>query len=134
MIDNYISEVPKGFNKLNKQTELPGVYSGCIRISPWVRGWSYTGYNTHTHTLSCQSHCAVGCKINHTVLGTQKPCFDQCFYLVCCQNAGLSSSSAFVCCSGLVTMHANGGSLSKVSLTFGERDLLVKAIQFASLN
>ncbi|XP_028414365.1 N-acetylgalactosamine kinase-like [Dendronephthya gigantea] len=32
------------------------------------------------------------------------------------KNAGLSSSSAFVCCSGLATMHANGGKLSKVEI------------------
>ncbi|XP_046863679.1 N-acetylgalactosamine kinase-like [Xenia sp. Carnegie-2017] len=32
------------------------------------------------------------------------------------KNAGLSSSSAFVCCSGLATMHVNGGNLSKVEI------------------
>ena len=30
------------------------------------------------------------------------------------QSAGLSSSSALVCCSGLATLHANGLKLSKV--------------------
>ena len=108
-------------NKLSSeflQSELSGVY-----------------WDTHIHILSCQSHCAsVACKSNniHCITGdTQKPCFDQCFYLVCYQNAGLSSSSAFVCCSGLVTMHANGGSLTKVSilsLTFVARDHLVSEI------
>ncbi|CAB3988740.1 N-acetylgalactosamine kinase-like [Paramuricea clavata] len=32
------------------------------------------------------------------------------------KNAGLSSSSAFVCCSGLATMHANGGKLTKIEI------------------
>jgi N-acetylgalactosamine kinase len=30
--------------------------------------------------------------------------------------AGLSSSSAFVCCSGLATMYVNGGHLSKTEI------------------
>ena len=32
------------------------------------------------------------------------------------QSAGLSSSSALVCCAGLATLHANGLELSKVSV------------------
>ena len=46
-----------------------------------------------------------------------------CVCILCpMQAAGLSSSSAFVCCSSLATMYVNGGHLSKV-LDIDPRDL-----------